>query len=137
MSRTHFDPLLGLPTSSANCSPPLHDRNLWASIIALGKLGDSSRVADDAASLHTPTMTIKNAALLALVGTIGEVRLWGVGRDFAGLRDHDPQVARIGVPGSGDPAGHSALHAAATQLAIFRGRGTGVDLKCHPAAASG
>ena len=29
--------------------------------------------------------------------------------------DHDPQVARIGVPGSGNPAGHSALHAAATQ----------------------
>jgi high-affinity K+ transport system ATPase subunit B len=38
--------------------------------IALGKLGESSRVADDAASLHTPTMTIKNAALLTLVGTI-------------------------------------------------------------------
>jgi hypothetical protein len=45
-------------------------RNLWASIIALRKLNDSRRVADDAASLHTPSMTIKNAALLALVGTI-------------------------------------------------------------------
>src|SRR5882724_10383655 len=39
-----------LPTSSARCSPPVfHDRNLLASIIALGKLGDSSGVADDAA----------------------------------------------------------------------------------------
>jgi hypothetical protein len=59
-----------LPTSSARCSRLFHDRNLWASIIALGKLGDSSRVADDAASIHTPTMTLKNAALLALIGTI-------------------------------------------------------------------
>jgi hypothetical protein len=61
----------GLPTSSARCSPPaFHDRNLWASIIALRKLGDSSRVAADTASVHTPAMTLKNAALLALIGTI-------------------------------------------------------------------
>jgi hypothetical protein len=42
----------------------------YGQIIALGKLGASSRVAHDAASLHTPTMTLKNAALLALIGTI-------------------------------------------------------------------
>jgi len=29
-----------------------------------------ARVAADTASVHTPTMTLKNAALLALVGTI-------------------------------------------------------------------
>jgi len=29
-----------------------------------------ARVAPDAASVHTPTMTLKNAALLALIGTI-------------------------------------------------------------------
>jgi hypothetical protein len=29
-----------------------------------------NRVADDTASVHTPTMTLKNAALLALIGTI-------------------------------------------------------------------
>ena len=32
-----------------------------------------------------------------------------------GLCDHDPQVAGVGVPGSGDPAGHAALHAAPAQ----------------------
>jgi hypothetical protein len=31
---------------------------------------DRSRVADDAAKLHTPTMTLENAALMALIGTI-------------------------------------------------------------------
>lgn len=31
------------------------------------------------------------------------------------IRDHDPQVAGIGVPGGGDPACHAALHAAATK----------------------
>jgi hypothetical protein len=52
-----------LPTSSARCSPPVfHDRTLLASTIALGKLGDSH--------VHTPAMTLKNAALLALIGTI-------------------------------------------------------------------
>ena len=50
----------------------------------------------------------------ALRRPAGQVRLRGIGRGFAGLRDHDPQVAGIGVPGSGDPAGHAALHAAAT-----------------------
>jgi hypothetical protein len=40
--------------------------------------------------------------------------LRGIGRDFSGLRDHDPQVAGIGVPGSSDPARHAALHATAT-----------------------
>ena len=44
-----------------------------------------------------------------------EVRLRGIGRDFAGLRDHHPQVAGIGVPGSGDPAGYAALRAAIAQ----------------------
>ena len=39
-------------------------------IIALRRPGDSSRVAPDTASVHTPTMTLKNAALLALIGTI-------------------------------------------------------------------
>jgi hypothetical protein len=38
------------------------------------KLASSSkvgaRVADDTGNVHTPTMTLKNAALLALVGTI-------------------------------------------------------------------
>jgi hypothetical protein len=33
-------------------------------------VGDSSRVADDTGRVHTPTMTLKNAALLALIGTI-------------------------------------------------------------------
>ena len=28
------------------------------------------RVADDAGDVHTPTMTLKNAAMLALIGTI-------------------------------------------------------------------
>src|SRR5713101_8924792 len=51
-------------------TPTFHDCNLWASSIALRRLGDSSRIADDAASTHTPTMTLKNAALLALIGTI-------------------------------------------------------------------
>src|SRR5690348_9703085 len=55
----------------ARCSPPVfHDRNLWASIIALRRLGYSSRVAAATVSVHTPTMTLKNAALLALIGTI-------------------------------------------------------------------
>jgi sterol desaturase/sphingolipid hydroxylase (fatty acid hydroxylase superfamily) len=43
---------------------------LMASIIAPRKLGDSSRVAADTASVHTPTMTLKTAALVALIGTI-------------------------------------------------------------------
>src|ERR1019366_6645534 len=29
-----------------------------------------ARVADDTGSVHTPTMTLKNAALLALIGTV-------------------------------------------------------------------
>jgi hypothetical protein len=33
-------------------------------------VGDSSRVAADTGRVHTPTMTLKNAALLALIGTI-------------------------------------------------------------------
>ena len=32
--------------------------------------GDSSRVAAATGRVHTPTMTLKNAALLALIGTI-------------------------------------------------------------------
>ena len=112
MSRTHFDPLLGLrPTRLAKLIPlregtfpqfslPTVSRSggitlrrpeittfdllsiclvlIYPPVAQIAprlfsrpqQLGDSSRVADDAASLHTPTMTIKNAALLALVGTI-------------------------------------------------------------------
>jgi hypothetical protein len=33
-------------------------------------VGDNSQVAADERRVHTPTMTLKNAALLALVGTI-------------------------------------------------------------------
>jgi hypothetical protein len=33
-------------------------------------MGDSSRVAADTGRVHTPTMTLKNAALMALIGTI-------------------------------------------------------------------
>jgi hypothetical protein len=46
-----------------------HGENLGSGN-ALRILDDSSRVAAETVSLHTPTMTLKNAALLALIGTI-------------------------------------------------------------------
>jgi hypothetical protein len=45
-----------------------HGENLGSGN-ALRILDDSSRVAPDTASVHTPAMTLKNAALLALIGT--------------------------------------------------------------------
>jgi hypothetical protein len=39
-------------------------------IIALRRLGDGKRVAADTPRLHTPITTLKNASLLALIGTI-------------------------------------------------------------------
>jgi hypothetical protein len=35
-----------------------------------GKASDQARIAPDTISVHTPAMTLKNAALLALIGTI-------------------------------------------------------------------
>ena len=37
---------------------------------------DGKKVASDTLSLHTPTMTLKNASLLALVGTILMTVFW-------------------------------------------------------------
>jgi hypothetical protein len=42
----------------------------WASIIALGKLGTAAGLRMTLPAFILPTMTLKNAALLALIGTI-------------------------------------------------------------------
>jgi hypothetical protein len=57
--------------------PATDDANLQALIIALRRLGDSSRVAANSVSVHTPTMTLKTAALMALIGTILATLLLG------------------------------------------------------------
>jgi hypothetical protein len=49
---------------------PLFDCRLKDSRFLLAGNALSTRVADDSGNLHTPTMTLKNAALLALIGTI-------------------------------------------------------------------
>jgi hypothetical protein len=41
-----------------------------SSVAGLRSGGNKTRVAADTDSVHTPTMTLKNAALLALIGTI-------------------------------------------------------------------
>jgi hypothetical protein len=53
-------------------SATVYDTTLdWLAVFQSGgspKAG--ARVADDTGNVHTPTMTLKNAALLALIGTI-------------------------------------------------------------------
>jgi hypothetical protein len=46
------------------------NRNPQGQLLHFGCWVTADWVAPDTASLHTPTMTLKNAALLALIGTI-------------------------------------------------------------------
>jgi hypothetical protein len=42
------------------------------------------------------------------VGVPQRDAVFGIGRDWARLCGHHPQIAGIGVPGSSDPAGHDS-----------------------------
>ena len=50
----------------------------------------------------------------------GCLRFRGAGRSGAGLRHHHPQIAGVGVPGGGHPAGDAAIPAAAAEPGLHR-----------------
>jgi hypothetical protein len=58
----------GCPDAPSNCSTILP--SLPSNFLTSEQPQGGARVAADSGSVHTPTMTLKNAALLALIGTI-------------------------------------------------------------------
>ena len=68
-------------------------------------------VGDDLAERQNQILQVDEA----LMEQEGDVRLWRVGRSLAGLRGDHPQVAWLGVSGSGHPGRRAALHDAPSQ----------------------